>query len=200
VTSYQPRDHDAGTLTEINGKSLKVVATLSVGRKPAGISVDPNTGTAWVALAGEDKVLAVEEGRHVIGPSLPTGRDPVSVSADTGSCSVFTSNHQDGTVTGYRCSKPRFHALTQISAVVGRPFSFVDKVGGVPSPILTVHGKLPPGVHVRSRPGMVRFSGTPAKSAGHRTFRLTISASNGIGTGTGQYVFSRSLAIQVRSS
>ena len=64
-------------------------------------------------------------------------------------------------------------------------------------PPLTISGKLPPGVRATIEPGMLKLAGTPAESAAHRTFHLTVSASNGIGDRSDQYTFVQHLVITV---
>jgi hypothetical protein len=200
VTSYQPGAHAAtlpGRLTEISATSHKVLARMPVGPKPSAIATQWQTGTIWVTVPGQDRLQLADERPLKVTGSFATGADPVSVSPEFIGKNVWVSNHQDGTVTGYNFVTPVFHSRTHASATVGHSFTFTVQALGPPAPTLTMSGKLPEGVRATITPGMIKLTGTPAASAAHRTFHLTVSASNGIGDRSDQYNVVQHLVITV---
>ena len=60
-----------------------------------------------------------------------------------------------------------------------------------------VDGPVPAGMRVKIGQGTVVISGRPALSARNHTFPLVVSADNGVGTASGQYVFTQQLVIEV---
>jgi DNA-binding beta-propeller fold protein YncE len=200
VTSYQPGAHAAtlpGRLTEISATSHKVLATMPVGPKPSAVAAQWQTGTVWVTVPGQDRLQLVDERPLKVTGSFATGADPVSVSPEFIGKNVWVSDHQDGTVTGYNFVTPVFHSRAHASATVGHSFTFTVQALGPPAPTLTMSGKLPEGVRATVTPGMIKLTGTPAASAAHRTFHLTVSAGNGIGDRSDRYNVVQHLVITV---
>ena len=183
--------------------SRKVLAAAPVPRADRyanvadGIAADPETGTVWVAENGANTVTLVSGGTDSVSRNLATGNQPVAVAVDPVTGSVWIVNNYDGTVTDYAYSRPTFTTGARISLTVGSRVRFHAHASGFPVAVMTVSGLLPPGVRARVGHGTVVLTGIPAPSARGQTYRLTISADNGVGTPTGQYVVTQNLVVRV---
>jgi DNA-binding beta-propeller fold protein YncE len=201
VTSYIPGAHAAelpGKLTEISAVTDKVLATIPVGPKPSALAAEPQTGTLWVTVPGQDKLQLIDENPPRIVDTFATGADPVSVSAEPIGQDVWVSDHQDGTVRGYYIVPATIRSRPQVSAEAGHAFHFDVRAQGSPLPTVTITGKLPPGVRkIVKSTGEIELTGTPAQSAANQSFRLTVSAGNGIGNASHQYTVVQQLVITV---
>lgn len=184
--------------------SRKLLATVAVPRAGRdaniadGIAVDPETGTVWVAENGVDAVTLVSGGTDSVSRNLPTGDQPVAVAVDPVTGTVWVVNNYDGTVTEYAYSRPSFTTGAQVSLAVGSKVRFRVHAQGFPIAVMTVSGALPPGVRAKVGRGTVVLTGVPARSARGRTYRLTITADNGVGTPDGQYVVTQDVELRVR--
>jgi YVTN family beta-propeller protein len=163
-----------------------------------GIAVDPATRTVWVAENGADTVTLLSEGQATVARNLPTGAEPVAVAVDSRSKTVWVVNNYANSVTEYSYARPRFAAGPPVVLRPGKRVSIGVSATGFPTPVVTVAGGLPAGLRVRLVPGGVYLRGKLAAATSGHTYRVTITADNGIGTATGQYAVTEQLLIQVR--
>lgn len=183
--------------------SRKVQAAVAVPRADRyanianGIAADPETETVWVAENGSNMVTLVSSGTDSVARNLATGDQPVAVAVDPVTGTVWVVNNYDGTVTEYAYYRPSFTTGARITFAAGSRARFQVHTRGFPISVMTVSGAPPPGIRVRVGHGTVALTGIPAQSARGQTYRLTISADNGVGTPTGQYVVSEYLVVRV---
>ncbi len=162
-----------------------------------GIAVDPATSTVWVAENGGNSVTMISSGVRAVARNLPTGTGPVAVAVDSRNGSVWIVDNTAGTVTEYSYTSPEFTTSPQFTLTPGKHVSLQVHTRAFPIAVMTAHGDVPPGLRLRVGQGTVGISGTPAASATGHTFRITISADNGIGTPDGHYGVTQQLVIQV---
>jgi DNA-binding beta-propeller fold protein YncE len=187
----------------LGAASRKALAAVPVPRADRyaniadGIAADPETGTVWVAENGANTVTLVSGGTDSVARNLPTGDQPVAVAVNPVTGTAWVVNNYDGTVTEYVYSRPLFTTGGRISLAAGSRVRFRVHARGFPIAVMTVSGALPPGIRARAGHGMVVLTGVPARSARGQSYRLTITADNGVGTPTGQYVVSQDLVVRV---
>ena len=189
--------------TAVGTASRKVLSSVPVPKADRfanvadGIAADPATGTVWVAENGANTVTLVSGGTDSVARNLPTGDEPVAVAVDPATSTVWVVNNYDATVTEYAYSRPSFTMSARISLAAGSRVRFRVHATGFPVPVMTVSGALPPGIRARLKPGTVVLTGIPARSARGKTYRLAISADNGIGDANGQYVVTQDVVVRV---
>lgn len=162
-----------------------------------GIAADPGTGTVWVPEDGFRTVTLLSAGRRAVARNLPTGREPSAVAVDPVTRTVWVVNNPDDTVTVYHYSRPRFTTRSHLTVRAGHRATLRVRTSGFPYAQMHATGKLPRGMRARIGHGTITITGTPARSARHRTYRITVTADNGIGTAKGQYIVTQHLAIKV---
>lgn len=183
--------------------SRKLLASVVVPRPEPyanianGIAADSGTGTVWVAENGANTVTLISGGMDSVARNLATGGQPVAVAVDPVTGTVWVVNNYDGTVTEYAYSRPSFTTGARVSLAAGNRIRFRVHAKGFPIAVMTVAGALPPGIRARVGHGTVVLTGAPAQSARGHTYRLTVSADNGVGTPTGQYVVTQNLVLRV---
>lgn len=189
--------------SQVGAVTRKVLASVGVPRGERyanvadGIAADQATGTVWVAENGANLVTLVSEGSSSVSRNLATGDQPVAVAVDSAAGTLWVVNNFDGTVTEYSYSRPQFTTGSRVSLRSGVRVRFQVHARGFPIAVMRVLGTLPPGLQARVGNGKVVFSGIPARSVRGETYRLTISADNGVGTPTGQYVVTQELFLRV---
>ena len=162
------------------------------------IAIDPATRTVWVAENGANSVTLISEGKFSVARNLPTGSAPVAIAVDSRTRSAWVVSNLDNTVTEYSYSRPRITSPSQVSLTAGARTRFVVHARGFPVCVMTARGDLPPGLHLRLGRGAIFLTGTPSSTARGRTYRLLISADNGIGTAAGTDGATSQLTIRVR--
>jgi DNA-binding beta-propeller fold protein YncE len=163
-----------------------------------GIAVDPATRTVWVAENGANTVTLLSEGQASVARNLPTGAEPVAVAVDSRAKTVWVVNNYADSVTEYAYSYPRFAARPPLVVRAGKRISVGVHATGFPIPEVTVTGGLPAGLRVRLVSGGLYLRGDLAAATSGHTYRVTISADNGIATVKGQYAVTEQLVIRVR--
>ena len=112
-----------GTVTRIDPATL-LTTPIPVGHGPAAVAV--NAAGAWVADAGEDKVVHVDVGTNAVTGTTPVGAGPTAIVAmPTG---LWVANGGDGTVMRL---DPRSGKVTR-----------TIHLGGTPDALATAAGKL----------------------------------------------------------
>jgi serine/threonine-protein kinase len=190
----------ASRLDQVHRKvvdSVLVPKTGVVDNIADGIAVDPATGTAWVAEDGANALTLISEGNHQVARNLLVGGEPVAVAVDPVTSTAWVVNNYDGTVSEYAYGSPQFTTGSQLSLPAGTRAKFAVHTRGYPIAVMTVHGSLPPGMRVRIGSGTVVISGTPSRAAIKHTFKISVSADNGIGTASEDYDFTQLLTIKI---
>jgi serine/threonine-protein kinase len=190
----------ASQLDQVHRKvadSVLVPKTGAVDNIADGIAVDPATGTAWVAEDGANALTLLSEGKHQVARNLLVGGEPVAVAVDPVTSTAWVVNNYDGTVSEYAYGSPQFTTGSQLSLPAGTPANFQVHTRGYPIAVMTVHGPLPPGMRVRIGSGTVVISGTPSRAAIKHTFKISVSADNGVGTASEDYDFTQLLTIKI---
>lgn len=192
-----------GYASALGTASRKVLASVAVPRADRyaniadGIAADSATGTVWVAQDGANLVTLVSGGTDSVARNLPTADQPVAVAVDPVTGTLWVVSNDDGTVTEYAYGRPSFTTSARVSFAAGARVRFRVHARGFPVAVMTVTGALPPGIRARVGRGTVVLTGIPARSARGQTYRLTISADNGVGTPAGQYVVTQNLVLRV---
>jgi YVTN family beta-propeller protein len=163
---------------------------------PAALTVDPATRTVWVAENGANTLTLVSEGSGV-ARSLGTGDSPVAVAVDSADRTVWVVNNYDGTVTEYSYAAPQFTNGSQYRLTAGTSATIHVHTRGFPISVMSVSGPLPPGLKARLGAGTVVISGTPGPAARNHTYRVTVSADNGVSGSNGAVTVTQQLVITV---
>lgn len=193
----------SGLASEVNPHGRKVVARVPVplsglfGNIPDAIAIDSASGTIWVAENGENTVTLISEAGRTVARNLPTGADPVAVAVDSRTKTAWIVNNADSTVTEYSYGRPVITTSALVKLSAGKAARFLVQARGFPTPVVAVHGALPPGLRLRLEVGAVVISGTPPRSARGHTYHVTVSAGNGIDTASGQPAALQQLTIEI---
>jgi DNA-binding beta-propeller fold protein YncE len=86
---------------------------------------------------------------------------------------VFTLNLAPG-------QAPKITSASKVTFKPGKDGSFTIESTGFPTPAIKISGKLPQGLKLRTSAGSAVLSGTPATTDKGRTYKLTVTAKNGI--------------------
>ncbi|HET9897066.1 MAG TPA: YncE family protein [Streptosporangiaceae bacterium] len=162
------------------------------------IAADPATGTIWVAENGANSVTLISESKLSVARNLPTGVSPVAIAIDSRTSTAWVVNNLDNTVSEYSYSAPRITSPALIRLQSGTRARFVVHARGFPVCVVTARGEVPPGLHLRLGRGAVFLAGTPSPLARGRTYRIVITADNGIGTTAGTDGVTQRLVVEVR--
>ncbi len=86
------------TVTAIDTATDAILATIPVGRGPAGIAVDPR-GIAYVCCAFSGEVWTIDTRTNQVGQAIPAGIGPIDVACDALGRNVYVTNYLSGDVT-----------------------------------------------------------------------------------------------------
>ena len=87
------------TVSVINGATNQVTATITIGRQPQGVAVDPRTGTIYVAQFRGDSVTVIDGQTLAVTATIPVGRGPQQIAFDARRGTVYVANMNDNTVS-----------------------------------------------------------------------------------------------------
>jgi YVTN family beta-propeller protein len=104
----------------IDGKSMTVVGTLSVGRFPRGIAVNSSRNLVYVANTKDDTVSIIDGNTQEVVNTLPVGSQPNYVAVDSGLDKAFVSNTQSNNV--YVIDGGDFHLVVGVIPVQVNPW------------------------------------------------------------------------------
>jgi YVTN family beta-propeller protein len=124
-----------GTVSVINGRTRRVIATVRVGHTPIGIAVDPRTNTAYVVNSNGNDVSVISGKTDTVIATIPVGRGPEGVAVDPGTDAVYVTNNTDSTVS---VIDPKTNVVTSTIAVGHQPLGIAV-------------GEFPQGVAVDAR-------------------------------------------------
>jgi YVTN family beta-propeller protein len=71
------------TLSVIDGRTYKVVATVPAGVAPEGVAVTKDGRHVYIANSGSARVSVLDTGNNKIVTTVPVGKSPTSASART---------------------------------------------------------------------------------------------------------------------
>ena len=130
------------------------------GKLPAGVSFGSGVGFSGTP------------GRHAGGvyPITITGSN--GIGADATQAFTLTVNQP-----------PAFTSARQASFLAGKRHTFAIRTSGYPAAKLSHRGALPKGITFKAGPnGTAVVAGTPPRADKGKTFKITITAGNGIGS------------------
>lgn len=143
------------------------------------------SGTPAPTFAG----LKLPKGLHLSKAGLLTG----SLPKGTASPQMFRIEASNKVTQAFRSpviakfrlrlvpgARPKFTSAAKVTFRHGRPAHFTISTSGFPAPSLKISGKLPMGLRIKIRGDRAFISGTPAAAGQGRTFKITITATNGI--------------------
>jgi len=128
---------------------------------------------------------------------VPAGPEPDAVAVDSRTKTAWVADFHDYTVTEYRYTRPQFLSPSRVTFHAGRATRFRVSTSGFPFAVMSLTGKLPPGLRAKIGHGTIVISGTPTQSARNHIYRISLTADNGIGTTKGQYTVTQHLVIKV---
>lgn len=67
---------NSASVLKVDGPSLGMAMTMAIGDEPRGVAISPDGSRAYVALAGEGKVVALDLKTLKPGPKLEVGTEP----------------------------------------------------------------------------------------------------------------------------
>lgn len=79
--------------------SYQVTGTVTVGKRPVGVAVDPSTGTVYVANWGDGTVSVIDAATRTVVADIPIGHGSANVAVDPGTHTIFVLNPVDPYVT-----------------------------------------------------------------------------------------------------
>jgi YVTN family beta-propeller protein len=80
------------TLTIIDGKALRPVATVKVGRHPQAVAVDESKNLAYVANTLDSTVTAIDGSTHKVIATLPAGKNPYALAVDSATGGLYAAD------------------------------------------------------------------------------------------------------------
>ncbi|MBV8863019.1 MAG: protein kinase, partial [Mycobacterium sp.] len=97
-TVYVAKASD-NSVSVINTKSRRVIATISVGELPWWLAVDPNTGQVYATNHGEDTVSVIDMDAREATATIHVGREPAAVALNPTTRTAYVTNHGESTVS-----------------------------------------------------------------------------------------------------
>ena len=154
--------------TAVVGATYPVAATGGPSGQPVMLTIDPTSGSACTLSHGTVTFSAV--GTCVIDANQ-TGTATYASAAQVQQTITVTSASSS--------SPPAINSPSSYTVPANQTFSFVVSATGNPAPTIQISGNLPSGVTVSGgADGTATISGSSRRS---RTYRLSITASNGTG-------------------
>ncbi len=192
------------TITSVSGASTQTKqVTLTVTQAPAftsaaTITVPPATAFSFaITTTGSPVPTITRSGTLPTGVTFVAAGDGTAKLSGTPTSSVagrsfpitFTATNSAGTATQAFTLRvgvaPLFTSAATATAKVGSSFSFTIRTTGSPAARITRSGALPSGITFASATnGTALLSGTPTAAMAGRTFPLTFTATNSLGTTT----------------
>jgi len=92
-------DGGSGTVSEINGTTNQVVATITVGSDPWGVAVYDASDTVYVTNTGSDTVSVIDGATGEVTNTIDVGSGPYGVALDQKTNTVYVTNGGSDTVS-----------------------------------------------------------------------------------------------------
>jgi YVTN family beta-propeller protein len=112
-------DNLPGTVSEIDGYTHTVTATVPVGYHPDGVAVDPGTHTVYVANSDSETVSVIDGSTHTVTATVPVGNTPTGLAVDPETHMVYVANSGYHTVS---VIDGKTHTVTASVPVGHHPF------------------------------------------------------------------------------
>src|SRR4029078_7779066 len=87
------------TITVVDGKSLEVVKTIKVARRPRGIVLSPDNTELFVAAGDGDIMDVIDTKKLEVSRQLDSGPDPELMAVDPAGKVIYIANEDDSLVT-----------------------------------------------------------------------------------------------------
>jgi YVTN family beta-propeller protein len=95
----------AGTVSVIDEATNTVTATITVGKEPAGVAVDP-AGTVYVANESAGTVSVIDAATSAVTATVGVRADPIGVAADPSTHTAYVANFGADTVSVISAARP----------------------------------------------------------------------------------------------
>ncbi len=95
VLSFNPTN----IVSVIDGDTVSVVTTISVGDDPMGITVDEATNTIYVANSNDDTVSVIDGDTNTVVGTTKVGNSPLGIDVNNSTGVVRTANIGDNTIS-----------------------------------------------------------------------------------------------------
>src|SRR5262245_55477902 len=87
------------TITVVDGKTLQVVKTIPVARRPRGVIVSPDHKDLFVAAGDGDIMDVIDTSKLAVTRTLDSGPDPELMAVDPKGDKIYIANEDDSLVT-----------------------------------------------------------------------------------------------------
>ncbi len=88
-----------GTVSAVDGATLKVSAPIAVGSQPQGIAVDPNRNLVYVTNSNSGTVSVIDGASHAVVATILVGSGPNLVTVDPGHNLIYVFNANAATIS-----------------------------------------------------------------------------------------------------
>jgi YVTN family beta-propeller protein len=88
-----------GEVSVIDAPTRAVTATVTVGKQPHQVAVDPGTHTVYVTNVTDNTVTVIDASTRTVSATVPVGKHPGGVAVDPGTRTVYVANNADNTVS-----------------------------------------------------------------------------------------------------
>jgi YVTN family beta-propeller protein len=96
--AYITNDND-GTVSVINTTTNAVVATVTVGNRPQGVSVSPDGSRVYVANEVDNSVSVINTATNTVVATVPVGTNPFGLSVSPDGSRVYVANKASNSVS-----------------------------------------------------------------------------------------------------
>ena len=98
ITVYVSSEKD-NTITVIDGDSLEVINTVSVGNRPRGIELSPNGKYLYICASDDNTIEVMDTDTLRLVGQLPSGPDPELLTVSPDGKTLYVANEDDNQVT-----------------------------------------------------------------------------------------------------
>lgn len=180
----QPNEY---TVSAFNAATDALIGTVATAGQPTSLAVDPATHTLYDYQEFDGIDLINAAGTAVTG-QVPLPNDVGEFAADPATDTLVYADASgstipyDSSVLLFALRAPRITSRAGATFTPGRRGVFTVRTSGLPVASLAETGALPRGVRFTAAAnGTASVTGTPAKSARHKTYVLRLTARNGVG-------------------
>jgi YVTN family beta-propeller protein len=88
-----------GEVSVVDASTRTVTATVTVGKQPHEVAVDPGTHTVYVTNVQDNTVSVIDGSTRTVAATVPVGKNPGDLAVDPGTHTVYVTNCGDGTLS-----------------------------------------------------------------------------------------------------